>query len=71
MIYDTLLGFRAFSSDLSVSVGESYSFAIFGFSVGFCELQMCMAFVLAVTNLQSIRISHLEEITSPILLVLF
>jgi len=25
-------------------VRETYSFAIFGFSFGWCELQMCMAF---------------------------
>ncbi len=56
--YEPLLGtgilrFRSFylSSLLQfsflMSVGKTYSFAIFGLCVSLCELQMCMAYVLA------------------------
>ena len=38
--------FRCFLFTSELSVGETYSFAILGFCVGWSELQMCMAYAL-------------------------
>jgi len=43
-----MLGVCALSFSVSPWVGKTYSFAIFGCSAGLCELQMCMAFALAI-----------------------
>ncbi len=40
-----------FFSRLS-ALAETYSFAIFGFSLGWCELQMCMAFCIGYIELE-------------------